>query len=368
MDSLTHLALGAAIGTAVLGRRAGPRAALWGAACGTLPDLDVFVPYGDPVRDFTFHRASSHSLVWLTIAAPAVAWIISRVAHRPGIAFRDWLALAWLSLLAHPLLDAFTVYGTQLLLPFSDHPVAVGSVFIIDPLYTLPLVAGAAAATFWRTRDPARARRWNFAGLAASTMYLGWTVAAQAHVEGVVNRAVASSALADRPVLVTPAPFNSLLWRVVVMDDDGYDEGYHSLLADGAPVEFERHSSEPHLLRTLQDDWNVRRLAWFSKGFYSVTEAAHDAAAAQGSVSTLGQVLGIVDTAQASVPGTTRGGRPIVMTDLRMGETPWFVFSFVVAERDGGRITAVPALQLPMKSLPPDALGRLWRRLTTGRA
>ena len=367
MDSLTHLALGAAIGTAVLGRRAGPRAALWGAVCGTLPDLDVFVPYGDPVRDFTFHRASSHSLVWLTIAAPAVAWIISRVARRPGIAFRDWLALAWLALLAHPLLDAFTVYGTQLLLPFSDYPVAVGSVFIIDPLYTLPLVAGTAAATFWRTRDPARARRWNFAGLAASTMYLGWTAAAQTHVEGVVNRAVASSVLADRPVLVTPAPFNSLLWRVVVMDDDGYHEGYHSLLADGAPVEFERHSSEPHLLRTLQDDWNVRRLAWFSKGFYSVTEAAHDTAAAQGSASTLGQVLGIVDTAQASVPGTTRGRRPIVMTDLRMGETPWFVFSFVVAERDGGRITAVPALQLPMKSLPPDALDRLWRRLTTGR-
>ena len=62
MDSLTQIALGAAVGTAVLGRKVGPRAALWGAVCGTLPDLDVLLPYGDPVRDFTFHRAESHSI------------------------------------------------------------------------------------------------------------------------------------------------------------------------------------------------------------------------------------------------------------------------------------------------------------------
>ncbi len=50
------------------------------------------------------------------------------------------------------------------------------------------------------------------------------------------------------------------------------------------------------------------------------------------------------------------------MTDLRMGQTPWFVYSFVVAERDGRRILPVPILQLPMARLPPDALSRLWRR------
>ena len=48
----------------------------------------------------------------------------------------------WLALVTHPLLDAMTVYGTQLALPFSDHPFGVGSIFIIDPLYTLPLLAG----------------------------------------------------------------------------------------------------------------------------------------------------------------------------------------------------------------------------------
>ena len=45
MDSVTQFALGAAVGGATLGRRAGRKAILWGGVCGTLPgsglDLDL---------------------------------------------------------------------------------------------------------------------------------------------------------------------------------------------------------------------------------------------------------------------------------------------------------------------------------------
>ena len=66
MDSVTQIVLGSAVGHAVLGRQAGRRAALWGAVCGTLPDLDVLVPLADPVAAFTYHRSASHSLIILT--------------------------------------------------------------------------------------------------------------------------------------------------------------------------------------------------------------------------------------------------------------------------------------------------------------
>jgi inner membrane protein len=162
LDSLTQAALGAAVGTAVLGRRAGPRAALWGAVCGTLPDLDVLWSHGDPVRDFTFHRAETHALFWLTVVSPLLGWLLARL-NRDRQAWVRWSLLAWLALVTHALLDAFTVYGTQLLLPFSDYPVGLGSVFIIDPLYTVPLLAGVIAAASGRrapTRpDWSRARR-----------------------------------------------------------------------------------------------------------------------------------------------------------------------------------------------------------------
>lgn len=364
MDSLTQIALGAAVGTAVLGRRVGARAALWGAVCGTLPDLDVLFAYGDPVRDFTFHRAESHSLFWLTLASPLVAWLLARINRSAGADFRAWWLLAWAALVTHPLLDAFTVYGTQLLLPFSDYPVGVGSVFIIDPLYTVPLLVGVLGALALRSRAPGRATRWNAAGLAISTLYLGWSVAAQSHVEGVVHRTIATTPLASARALVTPAPFNTLLWRVVVMDDDGYHEGYYSLLDERPTVRLVRHSSNPQLLDSLRDDWAVRRLAWFSKGFYGVSRAPGDTPVARGSASTLGQLLGLVETAAAADHGAGGpAGAPVVMTDLRMGQTPWFVFSFVVAEHGADGVTPVPARQVPSQRPPTEVLPWLWRRI-----
>jgi inner membrane protein len=337
MDSLTQIVLGAAVGTAVLGRKAGGvRAAVWGGLCGTLPDLDVLVPYGDPVRDFTFHRAESHSIFWLSVVAPALAWLMARI-HRAadaaaGIRYRDWWLLAWLVLVTHAGLDAFTVYGTQLLLPFSDYPVGLGSVFIIDPLYTVPLLVGLTAALGWRHHEPARAARWNALGLGASTLYLAWTVAAQAHVLGQVNRSLAATPLADGRVLATPTPFNSLLWRVVIVDEGAYYEGHVSLFDGRDRVRLVRHDNPTHLLDAVADDWTVRRLAWFSKGFYGVRQARGDAT-------------------------------QLVMTDLRMGQTPWFVFAFVVAEHDGARMVPVAPRQLAPERPPVTALAWLWRRI-----
>ena len=166
MDSLSQFALGAAVGVAAMGRRTAVwKAALWGGVAGTLPDLDVLMDHGDAVRNMTLHRAESHALFWLTVAAPVVAALPAAV-HRQWAAYRGWLLAIWLALVTHPLLDAMTVYGTQLLRPFTDHPYGVGSIFIIDPLYTLPLLVGLGVAL---ARGSARGLRWNQLGLALST-------------------------------------------------------------------------------------------------------------------------------------------------------------------------------------------------------
>ena len=362
MDSLTQMALGAAVGTAVMGRRAGARAALWGAALGTLPDLDTLMAYGDPVRDFTLHRAESHALFWLTLAAVPLAALIHRLTGAVQGHFRGWLLATWLALVTHPLLDAFTVYGTQLLLPFTDLPVGLGSIFIIDPIYTLPLLGGLIAALVLSRRRPALAHGLNLAGLALSTAYLGWSVMAQAHVTSVVHRTVAATPLATGRVLVTPTPFNTLLWRVVVMDEAGYHEGFYSLLDDGRPIDFVQHASEPALLDGLRNDWAVRRLAWFSKGFYAVRRAPAQVAVATESLSTMRQLFTQVPTATAA--GSRADDRPrVVMSDLRMGQTPWFVFTFVVGVHEAGGATPVAPLQLPSQRPLAEALGWLIRRI-----
>ncbi len=113
-----------------------------------------------------------------------------------------------------------------------------------------------------------------------------------------------------------------------------------------ARIPLARHASNPRLLDSLHDEWTVRRLAWFSKGFYSVRLANRDLRVADGAPGTVSQLLGAVTTAQAAPVGNDDATRPIVMTDLRMGQTPWFVFSFVVAEHGAKGISAVPNLQI----------------------
>ena len=78
MDSLTQAVLGGTVTYAILGKRLGKRAALYGAALGTLPDLDVLIDFGGPIENMTHHRGFSHAFVVQALAAPVLAWLAAR--------------------------------------------------------------------------------------------------------------------------------------------------------------------------------------------------------------------------------------------------------------------------------------------------
>jgi len=311
MDSVSQLALGSAVAVAALGRGTSPwKAALWGGIAGTLPDLDVLLDHGDPISNMVLHRAESHALLWLTIASPLLALVASSV-HGERARYGRWLLALWLALVTHPLLDALTVYGTRLWLPFSDHPVGVGSVFIIDPLYTLPLLAGVVLALL--VRDRARGLGWNRAGLVVSTAYLVWTVAAQTHVASGARASLRAQGLPADRVLVTPTPFNSILWRVVALDGARWHEGFVSLLDGDGPLVTRSFPHDESLAEEVRRDPRVESLVAFTKGHYRVVER----------------------------DGVAR------IADLRMGQEPFFVFEFAVARREG-----------PMwRSMQPELVG-----------
>ena len=228
MDSLSQIALGAAVGYAVLGPTIGKRALLIGAATGTLPDLDVIVPYTDAVESFTYHRSWSHSIFILTLLSWPLAWLLRRVTGLSSATKKQWWLAIWLILITHPLLDAFTIYGTQIFWPLPLKPVAVGSIFIIDPLFTLPLIVACIIA--WR-RPFARAYRSVFTGLALSTFYLAWTVSTQYWTEKRVKQKLQDTSIDVQRMIV--APFHmTLLWRTVVLDENHYYEAFTSLLDD----------------------------------------------------------------------------------------------------------------------------------------
>jgi inner membrane protein len=297
LDSITQAALGACVTAACVPAEHRRKALLVGAMLGTVPDLDVFIDYGDVVRNFTFHRGFSHSLFVLPGVAVAL-WLLLRQWWAPVRgAPRQWLAGIALALLTHPLLDAHTAYGTQLLWPLAVTPTSWATLFIIDPLYTLPLLAGLIAVAGWATRPAARTVL--LAGLALSTVYLGWTWVGKTIVERDARIALAEAGLEYRAMFSVPTPLNSLLWRVVVLTDEGYAEGFDSLLLDEGGMTFTTYPSDAAVLAEAGNIWAVQRLRWFADDFVSAD---------------------VID------------GR-LVITDLRMGQEPTYVFRHVVAER-----------------------------------
>ena len=252
MDTVTQIALGASVGEAVLGRKVGWRAPVWGGLCGLLPDLDVLWPFADPVAAFTWHRGYSHSFAVLILATPLIAWAATRVHPATRIHARGWLLLVFLALVTHPVLDCFTVYGTQVLLPFSDLPVGWSTIFIIDPVFSVPLIAGVACAQVGRERGGLGHRLSN-AGLAIAVAWLAGTVAIKAHVDRVTEESLPQAGVTRW--LTTPAPFNALLWRVVAMTGDGrYLEGYYSLLDAEPRVSFVSRRDGHELLEPLRGE------------------------------------------------------------------------------------------------------------------
>src|SRR5690606_32341673 len=302
MDSLTQIVLGGALAAAIAPPRHRRAALLACAALGTLPDLDslpIALLTDDPVALMVLHRGASHSLFVL----PLLGWLVWALFRRRGgrvaASPKRWFWAIRAVLLTHPLLDALTVYGTQLLWPLPLRPVMWSSVFIIDPLYTIWLLAACIAAFFLRER--AAAQRVLVAGLALSTAYLCWSLAAKVMVEREAGRALAAMGLADAPRFSVPTPLNTLLWRVVAMTPDGYVEGFRSLAADTGPMVFEGHRSNTQALAEARDIPAVRELAWFNHGFMRAQ---------------------VVDG-------------ELVLSDLRMGSDPDYFFSYAVARREG---------------------------------
>lgn len=335
MDSLTHIVLGAAIAGSLVPAADRRVAMLGGAVLATLPDLDgvaLALAGSDPVTEMTWHRSATHSLLVLPLAGLLLWWLLRSRGERVGRSPRRWLLAIVLALCTHPLLDALTVYGTQLRWPFDEPPTMWSTLFIIDPAYTIWLVVACLVAL--ATRDAVRARRALLVGIALSSVYLGWSLVAKGLVERVAGPSLAAIGLADAPRLSIASPFNTLLWRVVAMTPDGYVIGDRSLLADRGPMQWRRFASDTGALAQAAAVPALQRLRWFNDGFMR------------------GRVI----------------GDELVVSDLRMGVEPQYTFSFAVARRVDGQWQPITPRRIAVAAYGVEggvgpAFGRLWRRL-----
>ena len=271
MDSITQATLGAAVGEAVLGKKIGNRAILWGLFFGTLPDLDViFSPFLDTARRLEFHRGPSHSLLLAVLVSLLLAKPLARLWKREKISPARAATFLFLTWLTHILLDCFTVYGTSVLWPFSESRVAFNHLFIIDPLYTLPLLVSVIWLAFYRTKKQsakrARTLRW---GLGISTAYIALSIAMKFIASAAFAEDLARRDISYHRRMEAPTPFNILLWRSVVDRGDELWVGYRTIFQPpSTPVRWTIYPRRKQALEPFRNQREIKTLRWFSRGWW----------------------------------------------------------------------------------------------------
>lgn len=396
MDSLTQIVLGAACGEVVLGKKIGNRALLWGGIAGTIPDLDVLLsPFVNAYDELAIHRGFSHSIVFAILGAfvfphlinfiyqskyhryiatlgwslfpLATLYFVSRIFEgesagitgivilislclgliywiyrnyfiipfeSPNATLNDWRKLFFWSLMTHPILDCFTTYGTQLFLPFTSYRVAFNAVAVADPVYTLPFLICIVICSFL-VRENSWRRGLAIGGLTISSLYLVLTVINKARVNEVVIESLKSQNIEYNRFMTSPTILNNILWNCIVETDSAYYSGLYSFFDHEKNISFQRVPKNYEFLAAKNDDRVVKRIAWFSKGYYTVSKESPDV---------------------------------FHMNDMRFGfidqdGKPYYIFHFPVQKNNTGNVEMLEIKGGPPPGERDNMISELWARI-----
>jgi inner membrane protein len=263
MDPPTHGLLGAVIGQAFFARTLGRRALGWGAALNMLPDVDVLlIPALGGLAEWRYHRTVTHGLAVLAVAGVVAGWALSR--RDRGRHRRTWTALALAALLAHPIADAFTTYGTVLWWPYPRR-YAWDAVPIVDLFFTGALLLALALGVVWRAR-PRRVAAAGAAALVFLALYECYGLYLNARMEREARRQAES--LGRRPADVHAYPVLLMPWlrRVVVREGPAQDVGWISAWSPREVQWYTLPSARGPLVDEARQLGDVRMFEWFAMG------------------------------------------------------------------------------------------------------
>ncbi|WP_033961978.1 metal-dependent hydrolase [Psychroserpens jangbogonensis] len=277
MDSLTQIVLGAACGEAVLGKKIGNRALLFGALGGTIPDLDVLIGgllYNNEIDAMLFHRGFMHSIFFAFLASLLFGWLVHKLYNSgkriDTTTQKDWISLFFWSLFTHPILDCFTPYGTQLFAPISDYRVAFNNIAVVDPVYTVPFLLCMIILMFFKRQNNTR-KLWLKLGVGISSVYMIFTLINKLYVDSVFKSSLADKGISYNRFSAQPSILNNILWYGIAETEENYHVAFYSLL------DISNQFSEWQVLPktrdlTSENFEDIKDLAWFSNDYYNVTK------------------------------------------------------------------------------------------------
>lgn len=211
MDIVTQGLLGAVAAQAVSRPGHLRVAATIGMLAALLPDADVLIRSAeDPLLTLAYHRHFSHSLIFVPIGALLAALVCWPFVRRGSMNFARVYGYALAGCATAGLLDAFTSYGTHLFWPFSETPVALSIIAIVDPVFSGVLIIFGSLGWLLRRRYLA------VIGLLLALAYLALGAVQHQRALSLAEAVAAERGLEPERILVKPTLANLVLWRSVI--------------------------------------------------------------------------------------------------------------------------------------------------------
>ena len=331
MDSLTQATLGAAVGHICWHEKLGRKAIIAGALLGTLPDLDVLIyPFLDEVQRLYWHRGESHSVWFMILGAMAFGWLLRRLTVTETLSYYQAGIGALFIFSSHVLIDLFNVYGTQLFAPVFRKGFALDNMFIIDPLFTVPLLIGTAGAYY--SSKPALASKLNRTCLLLASIYVVWSFSAQTVASFKFRQALAEQKDIVSRQFTSAGSFTTFLWRHIAETPDGFLLAYWSWFdAPDKPIRFHFIPQNAAIVGQIKNARTFQVVDWFSHGWWFVAEAD-------------GKSARVVDLRFGEIPSDT---------DQNAHQWAWpFAWEFYLNPKDETRLKAIrPELKDPLVSI-----------------
>lgn len=334
MDSLTHTVLGACLGEAIAGKKMGKKAMLFGILANNLPDADVITAlWNTEAHSLLAHRGITHSILFAVVATFGMTYLFEKWFAKYHLNRKEWLLLIGSGLFLHIFLDACTTYGTGWFEPFSPYRVSFNTLFILDPLLSLPILLGTLLLLVIRN-NKVRTRKVIYrTALILSSLYLLVTAFIKIYVNSVVKQDLESKQINFDNFYSTPAPMNNLLWYSYAVKDGQFYTGYYSILDETRALTWNAYKRGDSLLEPYKENTDVQDLIQFTKHHYYVSK-------------------------------TEKG---LMMGDIRFGQLiggnekdPGFVFNFdLIPLKD----RSLKVTQSKFRDLSKDDLNRLMDRI-----
>ena len=272
MDPLSQAVLGSVASQSMRSKNSLVRVGIIGALAGMAPDLDVLIQSAtDPLLSLEYHRQFTHSLIFIPLGAALCALVFWPFVRRHMSYQQVWL-VALVGYATHGLLDACTTYGTMLLWPFSDARIAWSNISVVDPLFTLPLLAAVVLAGVNQSALIARL------GLFGGLLYLAVGLVQQDRATTAGEVLAASRGHDSVTVSSKPSFGNIVLWKVIYEHNDRY---YVDAVRVATDVQLLEGDNVARLNVDMHFPWldagsqqaeDLERFRWFSRDYLAVDE------------------------------------------------------------------------------------------------